>query len=613
MQEDPEMLKLVLHGEVKRSLGTRRHRSRQPVPWCRLSYPICLSVCTGIPASTQAQLIKMPEWFDNLKEEAGQRIDNLQESLDDFHPILGGIKEKARECKQAASETMEICNATQEKRQQMIHFASEIVETLTSLREAKNPAEILSAIQELTRGERVREAQQLAKGLDKAALGCVEKAKTMIELMDNSVNSLPGFIRNRLEPKDAHEDLLDGLDKDIEDVETCVRSIKELNLVTAVQSGSEAFEQLSLKAQRSQTLFEKILEFASDVHGFSTAFDNLDVRSLADHGKDIIECLRMTKCLRLVAEGAGRLMSVLISLFDFTADRISALWAALGKAKDCMLESIEVIKHAKARCTDAHTKSRSLLEQSGSIARELDGLDINPETIGTLRKLGQKIQDAVDLAQTMDDLVLDCSSSVVKMVENVTSSVKELPPILTDGLDVAQEGKEDGDPDPAEVEENVATLVAAQRDLEDANFLDATKKGVQGFQGLSDQVTTCTDMLQTMNLFSQNCSKCIDSFIKVWDLEAMGKKITEMCRLVSLGEQYRQFAEQIKKLISAMLAFMKSAIDKLTNLSLGDIGSDLVENAGEALQGVVGDAGQDIVDGAVDMVKNKLDKFNIFK
>jgi hypothetical protein len=126
-------------------------------------------------------------------------------------------------------------------------------------------------------------------------------------------------------------------------------------------------------------------------------------------------------------------------------------------------------------------------------------------------------------------------------------------------------------------------------------------------------VTTCTDMLQTMNLFSQNCSKCIDSFIKVWDLEAMGKKITEMCRLVSLGEQYRQFAEQIKKLISAMLAFMKSAIDKLTNLSLGDIGSDLVENAGEALQGVVGDAGQDIVDGAVDMVKNKLDKFNIFK
>lgn len=148
--------------------------------------------------NSQVQLIKMPEWLDNLKEKAEHRIDDLQESLDDFHPILGGIKEKARECQQAASETMEICNATQEKRQQMIHFASEIVETLTALREAKNPAEILSSIQELTRGERVREAQQLAKGLDKAALGCVEKATTMIELMDNSVSSLPAFIRNRL-------------------------------------------------------------------------------------------------------------------------------------------------------------------------------------------------------------------------------------------------------------------------------------------------------------------------------------------------------------------------------------------------------------------------------
>lgn len=566
----------------------------------------------------------MPQWFDNLKQQAGQKvndikedvtehIDNLQENLDDFHPILGGIKDKARECQQAAADTMEICNATQEKRQQMIHFASEIVKTLTSLRGAKNPAEILSAIQELTKGERVREAQELAKGLDKAALGCVEKATTMVELMDNSVNSLPGFIRNHLEPKDPEDDLLKDLDKDIEDVQTCVRAIKELNLVTAVKSGNEAFEQLSLKAQKSQTLFEKIMEFASDVHAITTAFDNMDVRSLADHGKDIIDCLKMTKCLRMVAEGAGKLMSVLISLFDFTADRISALWAALGKAKDCMLESIGIIKHAKAKCTEANEKSRSLLEQSGTIARELDGLEVNAETLGTLRQLGQKIQDAVDLAQTMDDLVLDCSSKVVGMVENVTSSVKELPPILTEGLDVTKEGKEEGDPEPAQVEENVATLESAQRDLEDANILEATKKGVQGFQGLSTQVSACIDLLQNMDVFSTNCDKTIDSFIKVWDLEATAKKITEMCRLVSLGELYRQFAEQVERLIAAMVAFMKAAMNKLTNISLSDIGSDLVENAGEALQSVVGDAGQDIVDGAVDLMKDKFDKFNIFK
>jgi hypothetical protein len=551
----------------------------------------------------------MPEWFDNIKEDVTARIDDIQENLDDFHPILGGIKEKARECQQAASDTMEICSTTQEKRKQMIDFANEIVDTLTSLRGAKNPAEILSAIQELTRGERVREAQELAKGLDKAALECVEKAKTMTELMDSSVNSLPELMRKRLQPKEPEDDLLAGLDKDIEDVHACVQAIKELNLVTAVKSGNEAFEQLSLKAQRSQALFEKIVEFATDVHAITTAFDNMDVRALADRGKDIIECLKMTKSLRMVAEGAGKLMAVLISLFDFTADRISTLWTALGKAKDCMVESIGIIKHAKEKCTEAHTKSQSLLEESGCIARELDGLEINANTIGTLQMLGRKIQGAIDVAQTVDDLVIECATSVVGMVEKVTSSVKELPPILTDGLDVTQEGKGDGDPDPAQIEENVVALVDAQRDLKDANLLDATKKGVKGFQGLSTQVSTCLELLQIMNVFSQNCTKSIDSFINVWDLEATAKKITEMCRLVSLGELYRQFAEQVKKLIAAMVAFMETAISKLTNISLGDIGADLVENAGEALQNTFGDAGLD----AVDMVKNKLDRFNIFK
>jgi hypothetical protein len=551
----------------------------------------------------------MPEWFDNIKDDVLERIDDIQENLDDFHPILGGIKEKAQECQQAAADTIEICRATQESRDQMIHFASEIVNNLTSLRGAKNAADILSAIQELTRGERVREAQQLAKGLGEAALGCVAKAKTMVELMDNSVSSLPEFIRKRLQPEEPEEALLGDLDKDIEDVRACVEAIKDLNLVTAVKSGEDAFEQLSLKAQRSQTLFEKILEFATDVQAITAALDKMDVRSLADHGKDIIGCLTMTKSLRMMAEGAGKLMTVLISLFDSTADRISALWAALGKAKDCMLESIGIIKHAKDKCTEAHTRSQSLLDESGSIARELDGLELNAETIGRLQRLGHKIQGAIDLAQSMDDLVLDCATNVVGMVDKVTSSVKELPPILMDGLDVTQEGKEDGDPHPVQVDENVATLVEAQRNLEDANLLDAIKSGVKGFQGLSTQVSTCLDLLHSMNLFSENCAKSIDSFIKVWDLEATAKKINEMCRLVSLGELYRQFAEQVKRLIAAMLAFMKTAINKLTNISLSDIGSDLVENAGEALQSALDDASQD----AADMVKEKLDRLNIFE
>lgn len=587
----------------------------------------------------------MPNWLNNLKQQAedkvkevsGSLVERVQEqvggggdgdrdgdgnntttstpsfphSFGDLQPLLGSIKEKGKACQQAAKDTVEICNATKEKRQQMIDFAGEIVKSLQSLQNAEDTSSILSTIQELTKGERVLQAQELAKGLDVAALECVEKSKTMIDLMEGSVNSLPEFVRRALEPKEPQDDLLKDLDKDLEDVQTCVTAIKELRLVTAVKAGTDAFSQLSLKAERSQTLFDKIHQFATDVTEFTAAFDTMDVKSLASHGKEMLQCLHMTKSLRLVSEGAGKLIGVLIQLFDAIADRVSALWAALGKAKDCMLESVEIIQSAKAKCTEARDQSRSLFERSGSITKQLEGLeDVNAGTINSIRELGTEIQQAVDLAQSMDDMVLDCSNQVVGMVDRVTTSFKELPPILTEGLDVVEAGKQEGDPDPVQVEENIQTLEQAQRSMEEANILEATKSGVAGFRGVSEQVSTCTKLLERMDIFSSDCDTTIASFIKAWDLEAAGKKITEMCRLVSLGELYRQFAEQIKKLIAAMVAFMKTAIDKLSNLSLGDVGASLVQGAGDALENVVGESGQDLVDGAVDMVKNK---FNLFK
>lgn len=81
-----------------------------------------------------------------------------------------------------------------------------------------------------------------------------------------------------------------------------------------------------------------------------------------------------------------------------------------------------------------------------------------------------------------------------------------------------------------------------------------------GFAGVSSKVGVCRDMLDSVDGFSGSCLKTIDAFINVWDLESATTKIQEMCRLVNLGELMQQFAQQIKRLIFAVIELMNASI-----------------------------------------------------
>jgi hypothetical protein len=107
--------------------------------------------------------------------------------------------------------------------------------------------------------------------------------------------------------------------------------------------------------------------------------------------------------------------------------------------------------------------------------------------------------------------------------------------------------------------------------------------------------------------FASNCSGTIESFMGVWDLESAMDKIKEMCRLVNMGELMKQFASQIKQLLLAIIALMKSAKEKLSSLDIKDLGLDSVSAMTENLDDLVGDKVSNIVGDEVgDMIGDKV-------
>jgi hypothetical protein len=224
---------------------------------------------------------------------------------------------------------------------------------------------------------------------------------------------------------------------------------------------------------------------------------------------------------------------------------------------DCMSHVTE----AKQLIIDARVKSTSLIERSVAIKDQLEEVgEVNMKSVSTMRELsdGEEIKEAIALARSMDDLVMACTGKIVSMVDRVTEGFKNLPDILTDGINVVEKGKQADDPEAANMEKDITEIETA-------------RSAIEGF--------------------ASSCSATIESFMGSWDLESAANKITEMCRLVNLGEMMKQFADQIKRLVVAMIALMTAAVEKFSKMDIKEI---------------VGDIG-DKVDDAMDMVKDKLD------
>jgi hypothetical protein len=170
-----------------------------------------------------------------------------------------------------ARETVELCESTKVYGDKMVEFGSDISATVKSLN-MEDASEVLETMKRLTDGKKLKQAMKLASQMDDIAISCIDKSVKMMDMMEDAMDALPEFFEDLIdqaaekEHGDTEQEVsLTNLDRDIEDVQTCIEAIGDLNLVTAFSVGSNAFEQLSLKATQSKALFHTISGFSSSV------------------------------------------------------------------------------------------------------------------------------------------------------------------------------------------------------------------------------------------------------------------------------------------------------------------------------------------------------------
>jgi hypothetical protein len=536
--------------------------------------------------------------YDKVRDKVQEEVTERCDWVDDWSENVQAFLAKGRECAALSRETMVICDTTMTKRQQMIDFGAEIQATLTKFTseepgEKNSASSLLTTIQELTTGDKVKAAMEIAQGLDVVAMQCVEKSKAMIDAMEDGMDCFPPALQNIIEQRAQQDDdqddnvqeLLKDLDLDMTDIQTCVESIQQMNLATALTVGVQAFTQLTEKAQRSRSLFDSVRTFASSVSDIAAALETMNPVEVASKSRDILRCLRLSEGMQLIAEAAGKLIQCLVPLFKATADRISDLWSALAMARDVLVECVTQVQSARKICVDAQTNSRNLVDKSTAIQGQLqDVKDMDAQSLTAIRSLTKPQGDmhqAIQLASTMDNLILNFASQMTTMVDRVQAAFAKLPTILTDNL-APKESAENDEEKPPNVETDIGELDQARTSLEQADILTAVPAGVRGFQGVSTKAGTCNDLLDRVLNFCQACTSTMESFLSsTWDLDAAQRKITELLRLVNLGKVMQTFAQQIKRLVVAILTLLKAVAKKFAEGLPA-----LTEKLGDALEAV---------------------------
>jgi len=195
-----------------------------------------------------------------FNEKIDKIVDTVEDTIDDasdFAESINNIKSTGRKVLRCADATHEMCETTQAKGDQMVEFGRGIQESLNSFDKSNMTASAIETIRDLTDGDKLKEAMEIAKGMDDIAIGCATKSVEMIDILDEAVAALPDRFeayvgrqarRKFEEEDDVEQEALAALDRDILDVEDTVASVNGLHIASAFEVGVRAFKTLSEKA-----------------------------------------------------------------------------------------------------------------------------------------------------------------------------------------------------------------------------------------------------------------------------------------------------------------------------------------------------------------------------
>jgi len=511
-------------------------------------------------------------------------------------------------CHNAAKQTITLCTSTISTGDKLVTTGESIKDSLIGA-VTDLDAESFAIIADLMDGDMAHEAKHLAASMREHSNKCMELSMTMVKSLEESVDALPDSIESYIEKK-AQQSITDELsteerglasniEEDVKELTSCIDAIDNLKLLTAIQSGSNAFVAIASKSEICRKIFGIIRKFATSITTITEAILALDVSAVISKVKDILTAIGLCRYIKQFAEGCKGLMEKIVTLFEGAADKLSLLWKALSSAKDKMAESLKDVIDAQSFCEKAGEKMKQLRRSTDGMERQL-----NPESPLTLLKSFNQTRfgDSINVTREIDDEMVAAKSKMENAANMIYQEYKSLPPMITDGISDTV----DDDDDVKLAKTRIASMESELDDMEksidtinSADSLQAGKVLYNEVSNLPQKIDACQDMIDVCRDCASKGQLSIDSFLGKWSLETAVSQIQQMCRLVSTSSFMKEVVKHIQRILlvmSRLLQELKKRVKSAANQAQQFLSESGVESKVESMIDSAGDAVADKLD-----------------
>mmetsp|Transcript_23068 Transcript_23068/g.37991 ORF Transcript_23068/g.37991 Transcript_23068/m.37991 type:complete len:548 (-) Transcript_23068:171-1814(-) len=520
-------------------------------------------------------------------------------------------------CHNSAKQTITLCTSTISSGDTLVSKGESIKDSLIGA-VTDLDAESFAVIADLMDGDLAHEAKGLTASMREHSNKCMELSMSMVKSLEESVDALPDKIESYIERKanqsiteelsTEERGLATNLDEDVKELSTCIDAIDNLKLLTAIQSGTNAFVAIASKSEICRKIFGIIRKFATSITTITEAILALDVSAVISKVKDILKAIGLCRYIKQFAEGCKGLMEKIVVLYEGAADKLSLLWKALSSAKDKMAESLLDVIEAQSFCEKAGEKMKHLRRSTDGIERQF-----NPESSLTLLKAfnHSKFGDSINVTREIDGEMMAAKSKMEAAANVVYQEYKSLPPMITDGISDTV----DEDEDVALAKTKIASMEADLDDMEksidaikSADSLQAGKALYDEVSNLPQKIDACQDMIEVCRDCASKGQLSIDSFLGKWSLETAVSQIQQMCRLVSTSSFMKEVVVHIQRILrvmSRLLDELSKRVKSVANQAQQFLKESGVESSVESMIDSAGDAVVDKLDSMVGKIFGK--------
>lgn len=234
------------------------------------------------------------------------------------------FRDAGQECRSLAQETVELSDAARNKGATAVTCSRDLQETLESFGDDVGPNSFVH-IQKLVQDDKAKQTLDVVGQMDGLAQECAGKASAMIDALNRSIESLPDIVKEELKEEEKSRSLGDDetevtelidVDRDVEDLETCTRSARSMNIFSASTKGRDTFDAVTEKEIKCQTIFGKIKELAAAVYRIASSLAGGNcceqLKAMAMGAKEIFQCIRLSKLIQQAAAAVRKLIRAII-------------------------------------------------------------------------------------------------------------------------------------------------------------------------------------------------------------------------------------------------------------------------------------------------------------